>query len=109
MATKRRTNEDALGGGNRSRAGKTGRGRAAKRPNYHVSTTPSAETAPPDKKAALMRPKELCDYLSVSRTALHFLHEKDPTFPRKIVLTAGIVGWRRSSIDNWLEQRERGA
>lgn len=56
----------------------------------------------------ILRPAQACQYLGISRTSLHYLHEQDPTFPRKIRLGARAVGWRRESLDSWLEAKERG-
>jgi prophage regulatory protein len=57
---------------------------------------------------AVLRPAEACAYLGISRSKLHFLSETDPTFPRKIRFSARCVGWRKTSLDSWLEAKEGG-
>ena len=58
--------------------------------------------------SAFVRPKQAAPYLGMSRTKLHEVHETDPTFPRKIKLSARCVGWRRESLDAWLAAKEDG-
>jgi predicted DNA-binding transcriptional regulator AlpA len=46
--------------------------------------------------------KELCEYLSVTRTTIWRLENEDPNFPKPIkILTQ--KKWRRSEIDEYLE------
>lgn len=61
------------------------------------------QTAP-----TILRPADACRYLGMSRTTLHFLHERDPSFPRKIRFSSRCVGWRKESLDAWLEAKEQG-
>lgn len=56
----------------------------------------------------ILRPAAACKYLGIGRTKLHFLHEQDPTFPRKIRFSPRCVGWRIESLDAWLEKKEGG-
>jgi prophage regulatory protein len=58
---------------------------------------------------AILRPAEACRYLGMSRTALHHLHERDSSFPRKIIFSARCVGWKKQSLDAWLAAKEGGA
>src|SRR6056297_3224726 len=81
----------------------SGVGRAAKQPEVKSTTAASKITA------AVMRTQEAADYLGISRTKLHFLHECDPSFPRKIVFSIRCVGYRKDSIDAWLAKKEAGA
>ena len=54
---------------------------------------------------AFYRPAIAAAYLGMGRTKLHTIHETDPTFPRKIRLSARCVGWRKADLDRWLEQK----
>lgn len=54
---------------------------------------------------AFYRPADAAAYLGMGRTKLHNIHETDPTFPRKIRLGARCVGWRKSDLDHWLEEK----
>ncbi|WP_018872978.1 AlpA family transcriptional regulator [Thioalkalivibrio sp. ALJ16] len=56
--------------------------------------------------AAVLRPKQAAPYLGMSRSKLHSISEKDPTFPRKIRYSARCVGWRREALDAWLRGKE---
>lgn len=56
----------------------------------------------------LLRPKQAAEYLGCSRTTLHRIENTDPSFPRKIILTARCVGWRAESLQKWLEGKEAG-
>ena len=58
---------------------------------------------------AVLRPAEACVYLGIGRTKLHHLSETDPTFPRKIRFSARCVGFLKESLDNWLEDKQKGA
>ena len=51
---------------------------------------------------AILRPRTAAPYIGCGRTKLHELHEKDPTFPRKIRFSARCVGWRKEDLDAWL-------
>lgn len=54
---------------------------------------------------AFYRPADAAAYLGIGRTKLHSIHETDPSFPRKIRISSRCVGWRRSDLDQWLEQK----
>lgn len=60
-------------------------------------------------RQALLRPAAASAFLGISRTGLHRLSETDPTFPRKIVLSARCVGFRADALDAWLAAKEQGA
>ena len=57
---------------------------------------------------AFLRPKIACQYIGVCRTQLHFLSEKDPDFPRKIIISPRLVGWRKDDLDAWLLSKTGG-
>ena len=60
----------------------------------HTSTAPE-----------LLRPKTVCQYLSIGRTKLHELDTLDPTFPRKIRISSRCVGWTKTQLDDWLQAK----
>lgn len=68
----------------------------------HADTTKFAPHAWP----ALLRPATLCRYLGISKVRLYDLYKTDSSFPRQVRLTNRCVGWRRASIDRWLESKE---
>ena len=55
---------------------------------------------PPD----ILRFKDVCKTTSLSRTTLWRLR-RTGTFPPPIQLSPGLIGWRRSDIDTWFEER----
>lgn len=61
-------------------------------------------TLPP---AQLSRPKAACALLGIGRTKLHQLSERDPRFPRKIVLGPRCVGWRTDALNEYLRLCEQ--
>lgn len=73
-----------------------------RRPHRHTRTTRS--TLPP---AQLSRPKAACALLGIGRTKLHQLSERDPRFPRKIVLGPRCVGWRTDALLDYLRVCEQ--
>ena len=68
------------------------------------STRSSSSTLPP---AQLSRPKAACALLGIGRTKLHHLSERDPRFPRKIVLGPRCVGWRTDALLDYLRLCEQ--
>ena len=56
--------------------------------------------------SALLRTEQAAKYLGISRRQLYNLAERDPNFPRKIVWGARSVGFRRASLDRYLELKE---
>ena len=60
-------------------------------------------------QAEVLRPIQAAAYLGFSRRKLYDLAEKDSSFPRKIVFSARCVGWRRESLDAWLNAKEEQA
>lgn len=73
--------------------------RQTKRPRTSRNSTPPA--------AILARPKDACTLLGIGRTKLHHLSERDPRFPRKIVLGARCVGWRVDALHDYLRTCEQ--
>jgi predicted DNA-binding transcriptional regulator AlpA len=52
---------------------------------------------------------EACLILGVKRSTMYVLEATDPTFPRKIRLSARRVGFMRSELEAWLVARPRVA
>src|SRR5947209_20333678 len=50
--------------------------------------------------------REVCNWLGVSEPTL-FRHRRDGTGPKFIRLSARRVGYRRSAVEAWLNQREQ--
>lgn len=57
----------------------------------------------------LLRPQQAASYLGMSLRQLYKVAETDPDFPSKIVITRRCVGYRRDSLDAWLERKEVAA
>lgn len=57
----------------------------------------------------ILRPPKAAKYVGVSLRHLYNIEESDPDFPRKIVFSKRCVGYRRESLDRWLERKEREA
>lgn len=72
------------------------------RPQHRI--TRSTASLPP---AQLSRPKAACALLGIGRTKLWQLSERDPRFPRKIVLGPRCVGWRTDALLDYLRLCEQ--
>lgn len=68
---------------------------------------PKRRTATPLPSAQLLRPKAACALLGIGRTKLWQLSERDPRFPRKIVLGPRCVGWRIDALNDYLRTCEQ--
>ena len=68
----------------------------------------STATSEPDIAPALLRLAEVCRYVSVGKTRLYELmgEERQP-FPQPLRLGKRHRCWRRSEIDQWIEERAR--
>lgn len=64
-----------------------------------------------DKALHILRVKQLIERTNLSRATLYVLMSSDPTFPRKIKLTARSIGFLESEVDAWIKARAqlRGA
>lgn len=58
-----------------------------------------------DKALRILRMKQLIERTNLSRATLYVLMSSDPTFPRKIKLTARSVGFLESEVDAWIASR----
>lgn len=52
---------------------------------------------------SIVRPKELCEMLSISVATLYRWISEDK-FPKKVKLGPSAVGWRYSDIEEWLNE-----
>jgi prophage regulatory protein len=59
-------------------------------------------TIGPTAEQAMLRPAAASAFLGISRSTLHRLSERDPTFPRKIFLSPRCVGYIPKSLTIWL-------
>ncbi|WP_275925468.1 helix-turn-helix transcriptional regulator [Burkholderia sola] len=64
-----------------------------------------------DRALRILRMKQLIERTKLSRATLYVLMSSDPTFPRKIKLTARSIGFLELEVDAWIEARAqlRGA
>ncbi|CAJ2771548.1 prophage CP4-57 regulatory protein (AlpA) [Burkholderia pseudomallei] len=60
---------------------------------------------PLDKALRILRMKQLIERMNLSRAMLYVLMSTDPTFPRKIKLTARSIGFLESEVDAWITSR----
>jgi predicted DNA-binding transcriptional regulator AlpA len=60
----------------------------------------------PDKAMMrILRMKQLIDRTNLSRATLYVLMSSDPTFPKRIKLTARSIGFLESEVDAWIAAR----
>ena len=60
-------------------------------------------------QSEILRPKEIQKLLGgVARSYVESLVANDPTFPRKIVISSRLTGYRRKSFFEWLDRKEQG-
>jgi len=64
-----------------------------------------------DRALRILRIKQLVERTNLSRATLYVLMAKDPTFPKKIQLTARSIGFLETEVDAWIQSRAqlRGA
>jgi predicted DNA-binding transcriptional regulator AlpA len=53
----------------------------------------------------ILRVSDLVDRLNVSRASVYVLMATDPTFPKKLKLTARSIGFLESEVNAWIEAR----
>lgn len=58
-----------------------------------------------DKALRILRIKQLIERTNLSRATLYVLMSSDPTFPRRIKLTARSIGFLESEVDAWIAAR----
>jgi prophage regulatory protein len=70
-----------------------------------VSVDANLSTRQLNKALRILRIKQLIERTSLSRATLYVLMSSDPTFPKKIQLTARSVGFLESEVDAWIAAR----
>lgn len=60
---------------------------------------------PPKATFKILRLKQVIDRTGLSRATLYALMANDPTFVRKIQLTARTIGFLETEVDAWIEAR----
>jgi predicted DNA-binding transcriptional regulator AlpA len=81
-------------------------------PAYRSATTDATQMVRQlDKALYILRIKQLIERTNLSRATLYVLMANDPTFPKKIQLTARSIGFLESEVDGWIQSRAqlRGA
>ncbi|MBO7882019.1 helix-turn-helix transcriptional regulator [Burkholderia pseudomallei] len=73
-----------------------------------VSSDASPVACQLDKALRILRMKQLIERTNLSRATLYVLMASDPTFPRKIKLTARSIGFLESEVDAWIASRVQG-
>ncbi|WP_124083970.1 helix-turn-helix transcriptional regulator [Burkholderia gladioli] len=58
-----------------------------------------------DKALRILRMKQVIERTNLSRATLYALAGTDPTFPRKIKLTARTVGYLEQEVEEWILSR----
>ncbi|MEW6343155.1 MAG: AlpA family phage regulatory protein [Pseudomonadota bacterium] len=58
-----------------------------------------------DKALRILRMKQVVERTNLSRATLYALAGTDPTFPRKIKLTARSVGYLEQEVEDWILSR----
>lgn len=61
----------------------------------------------PHSNNRIIRPKELCEILGVSRTTLWRMQQRGE-LPKCIRISAGVVGWIETDIDDWIKAKKVG-
>ncbi|MFL9951922.1 AlpA family phage regulatory protein [Paraburkholderia nemoris] len=58
-----------------------------------------------DKALRILRMKQLIERTNLSRATLYVLMSTDPTFPKKIKLTARSIGFLEFEVNAWIAAR----
>jgi len=76
--------------------------------HYLLSNTTSGQTktsTPNDQPDRIIRAREVQDMTGLSRTTLWRM-ENNGSFPRRVSLGVGSVGWKLSEVKRWISERE---
>lgn len=79
--------------------------RQAKPTERTVSAAANRVARQLDKALRLLRMKQMVERTNLSRATLYALAQTDPTFPRKIKLTARTVGYLEQEVEEWILSR----
>jgi predicted DNA-binding transcriptional regulator AlpA len=71
-------------------------------PSYRSAPADVNSMARLDKALRILRMKQLIERTNLSRATLYVLMANDPTFPKKIKLTARSIGFLESEVDAWI-------
>ncbi len=71
--------------------------------NVTGNKTPTANSG--DLPERILRAKEVAKITGLSRTTLWRM-EKSGTFPNRVCLGVGSVGWRFSEVSQWMDHRK---
>jgi len=71
--------------------------------NINQVSFPSQQTITNDR---IIRCKEVCEMIGLSRTTLWRM-ESYKSFPARVSLGKGSVGWRLSDVEKWIKTREQ--
>lgn len=75
-------------------------------PNYRgVAADASQMARKLDKALCILRMKQLIERTGLSRATLYVLMSSDPTFPRKVKLTARSIGFLEFEVEAWIASR----
>ncbi len=58
-----------------------------------------------DTALRILRMKDLIERTKLSRATLYVLMASDPTFPKKVKLSARSIGFLESEVDGWIATR----
>lgn len=72
---------------------------------HRISDETSAMVRQRDRALRILRMKQLVERTQLSRATLYNLIATDPTFPKKIQLSARSVGYLESDVDAWIASR----
>lgn len=73
--------------------------------NSQVLAHPAPIVRQLDNALRILRIKQLVERTNLSRATLYVLMASDPTFPKKIKLTARSIGFLESEVDAWITAR----
>ena len=67
--------------------------------------TTTTSTTPAYQGRAIIRPREAAEYLGIGRTTLYRLVNRGD-LPKPIKLSAQVTGWRLSTLDQFIAERQ---
>ncbi|SAL64832.1 helix-turn-helix transcriptional regulator [Caballeronia telluris] len=76
-----------------------------KSPPSSIPVKHSSTARQPDKAPRIFRMKDLVECTGLSRATIYTLMSTDPTFARKIRLTARTIGFYAHEVEAWLASR----
>jgi len=55
-----------------------------------------------------LRPKQAAQYLNIGVSTLWKWNKENPNFPERIKLGERVTVWRKSDLDNFVNQKQKG-